>query len=133
MSVFKDQETAKELFGDLWTKMIKETEFGEKMKKSGITILFVVKDPDIVMFVDENGPLFDDEAKAKVPVVTMQMNGDTVHKYWLKKVNIPKALAMRQIKAKGPVNKVLQVLPLLKPGQELYPQYCEQYNLPMDV
>ena len=133
MSVFKDQETAKELFGDLWTKMIKETEFGEKMKKSGITILFVVKDPDIVMFVDENGPLFDDEAKAKVPVVTMQMNGDTVHKYWLKKVNIPKALAMRQIKAKGPVNKVLQVLPLLKPGQEMYPEYCKKYNLPMDV
>ncbi len=133
MSVFKDQEMAKELFGDLWTKMIKETEFGEKMKKSGITILFVVKDPDIVMFVDENGPLFDDEAKAKVPVVTMQMNGDTVHKYWLKKVNIPKALAMRQIKAKGPVNKVLQVLPLLKPGQEMYPEYCKKYDLPMDV
>ena len=133
MSVFKDQETAKELFGDLWTKMIKETEFGPKLKNSGITILFVVKDPDLVMFVDENGPLFDDEAKAKVPVVTMQMNGDTVHKYWLKKVNIPKALAMRQIKAKGPVNKVLQVLPLLKPGQEMYPEYCKKYDLPMDV
>jgi len=133
MSVFKDKEMAKELFGDLWTKMIKETEFGEKLKKSGISILFVVKDPDIVMYVDENGPLFDNEAKAKVPVVTMQMDGDTVHKYWLKKVNIPKALAMRKIKAKGPVSKVLQILPLLKPGQELYPEYCKKYNLPMDV
>ena len=133
MSVFKDKETTEELFGGLWTKMINETEFGPQLKKSGITILFVVKDPDIVMFVDENGPLFGDEAKAKIPVVTMQMNGDTVHKYWLKKVNIPKALAMRQIKAKGPVNKVLQILPLLKPGQELYPEYCKKYDLPMDV
>ncbi len=133
MSVFKDKEMAKELFGDLWTKMIKETEFGKKLKESGITILFVVKDPDVTMYVDENGPLFDDEAKAKIPVVTMQMNGDTVHKYWLKKLNIPKALAMRQIKAKGPVNKVLQILPLLKPGQELYPEYCKKYGLPMDV
>jgi len=133
MSVFKDKQTAKELFGDLWTRMIRETEFGEKMKQSGITILFVVKDPEIVMYVDENGPIFDDEARAKVPVVTMQMNGDMVHKYWLKKVNIPKALAMRQIKAKGPVNKVLQVLPLLKPGQEMYPEYCKKYDLPMDV
>jgi hypothetical protein len=133
MSVFKDKETTEKLFGDLWTKMINETEFGTQLKKNGITILFVVSDPDIVMFVDENGPLFDDKARAKVPVVTMQMNGDTVHKYWLKKVNIPKALAMRQIKAKGPVNKVLQVLPLLKPGQEMYPEYCKKFNLPMDV
>ncbi len=132
MAIF-DKEMAKELFGDLWTKMIKETEFGKKLKESGITILFVVKDPDVTMYVDENGPLFDDEAKAKIPVVTMQMNGDTVHKYWLKKLNIPKALAMRQIKAKGPVNKVLQILPLLKPGQELYPEYCKKYGLPMDV
>ncbi len=133
MSVFKDKEMAKELFGDLWNKMIKETEFGPKLKQSGITILFVVDDPDIVMYVDENGVLFDDEAKAKVPVVTMKMNGDMVHKYWLKKVNIPKALAMRQIKAKGPVNKVLQILPLLKPGQELYPQYCEKFGLPTNI
>ena len=133
MSVFKDNEMARELFGDLWTKMINETEFGPKLKQSGITILFVVDDPDIAMYVDENGVLFDEEAKAKVPVVTMKMTGDMVHKYWLKKVNIPKALAMRQIKAKGPVNKVLQILPLLKPGQELYPQYCDKFGLPTDV
>ncbi len=133
MSVFKDKQMAKDLFGDLWNKMIKETEFGTKLKQSGITILFVVDDPDIAMYVDENGVLFDDEARAKVPVVTMKMNGDMVHKYWLKKVNIPKALAMRQIKAKGPVNKVLQILPLLKPGQELYPEYCKKFDLPMDA
>ncbi len=133
MSVFKDKEMAKELFGDLWNKMIKETEFGPKLKQSGITILFVVDDPEITMYVDENGVLFDEEAKAKVPVVTMKMNGDMVHKYWLKKVNIPKALAMRQIKAKGPVNKVLQILPLLKPGQELYPEYCKRFDLPMEA
>ena len=132
MSVFQDKETAEELFGDLWDRMIKETEFGEKLKKSGITILFVVNDPDVVMYVDENGPLFGEEAKAKVPVVTMKMSGDMVHQYWLKKVNIPKALAMRHIKAKGPVNKVLEILPLLKPGQKLYPEYCKQYKLPMD-
>jgi len=132
MAIF-DKETAEKLFGELWTKMIKETEFGKKLKESGITILFEVNDPDVVMYVDENGPLFGKEAKEKTPVVTMKMSGDTVHKYWLKKLNIPKALAMRQIKAKGPVNKVLQILPLLKPGQELYPQYCKQYNLPTDI
>lgn len=124
------KEVAEELFGELWMKMIKETEFGPKLKESNMSILFVVDDPDFTMFVDENGVVFDEEAKARTPTVTMKMNGDTVHKYWLKKIFIPKALATRQIKAKGPVGKVLQLLPLMKPGHALYPDYCKKFNLP---
>ena len=132
MSIF-DKKTAEELFAELWTKMIKETDFGEKLVENGMTILFEVNDPDVTMYVDENGPVFGEEAAKKNAVVTLKMSGDTVHKYWLKKVNIAKALAMRKIKAKGPINKVLQILPLLKPGQEMYPEYCKKYNLPIDA
>ncbi len=130
MPVFKDTALAQELFEDLWSKMITETEFGKELKRAEITILFVVHDPDLLMYVDENGPVFGEEAQAKTPVVTMKMSLDTAHWFWLKKVNIPKALALRQIKAKGPVGKVLKVLPLLKPGQDMYPDYCKKYDLP---
>ena len=133
MSVFKDVSTVHELFGELWNKMIKETEFGTKIKEGNISILFVVNDPDVVMYVDEKGPIFGADAEAKTPLVTMKMDGDTVHKFWLKKLNVPKALALRQIKAKGPVGTILQLLPLLKSGQNLYPDYCKKYNLPMEV
>ncbi len=130
MPVFKDKETMEEMFGEIWTKLIKETEFGSNLESNGISIFFVVNDPDVVMYVDENGPLFGDEAKAKVPVVTMKMSADNVHKFWLNQINIPKALALRHIKAKGPVSKVLQVIPLLKPGKAMYPEYCKKYDLP---
>ncbi len=132
MAIFKDTNVVQELFGELWTKMIKETEFGPKLKESELSILFMTEDPEVVMYVDIDGPLFGEEAKAKTPVVTMKMSGDTVHKFWLKQVNVPKALALRQIKAKGPVGKILQILPLLKPGFALYPEYCKKYNLPMN-
>lgn len=130
MTVFQNKESMENLFNELWTKMINETRFGEELAKSGITIFFNVNEPDVVMYVDGKGPLFGDAARAKNPVVTMQMSGDTVHKFWLKQLNIPKALALRHIKAKGPVSKVLQVLPLLKPGQDIYPDYCLKYDLP---
>ena len=132
MAIFKDTNVVQELFGELWTKMINETEFGPKLKESELSILFMTEDPEVVMYVDINGPLFGEEAKAKTPVVIMKMSGDTVHKFWLKQVNVPKALALRQIKAKGPVGKILQILPLLKPGFALYPEYCKKYNLPMN-
>ena len=131
MAIFKDMKVVEELFGELWNKMIKETEFGPKLKESDLSILFITEDPEVIMYVDVNGPLFGEEAKAKTPVVTMKMSGDTVHKFWLKQVNVPMALALRQIKAKGPVGKILQILPLLKPGFGIYPDYCKKYNLPM--
>ena len=132
MAIFKDTNVVQELFGELWTKMIKETEFGPKLKESELSILFMTEDPEVVMYVDINGPLFGEEAKAKTPVVIMKMSGDTVHKFWLKQINVPKALALRQIKAKGPVGKILQILPLLKPGFALYPDYCKKFNLPIN-
>lgn len=133
MPVFKDKQLMEEMFGEIWTKMVKETEFGSKLKENGISIFFVVNDPDVVMFVDENGPLFGEEAKSKIPVVTMKMSADNVHKFWLDKLNIPMALALRHIKAKGPVGKVLQVIPLLKPGKAMYPDYCKKFNLSTEV
>lgn len=131
MAIFKDTALMEELFGELWTKMIRETDFGREIREHGISILFRIEDPEVSMYVDADGPLFSEEAKTKTPVVTMKMSGDTVHRFWLRKVNVPKALALRQITARGPVGKILQVLPLLRPGYSIYPDYCKQYNLPV--
>jgi hypothetical protein len=40
------KETAVELFGDLWTKML-EGEFGKKLKENEMTIKFEVNDPEL--------------------------------------------------------------------------------------
>lgn len=133
MPVFKAKGLVEEMFGEIWNKMVHETDFGPKLKENGISIFFVVNDPDVFMYVDENGPVFGEQAKTKVPVVTMKMSADNVHKFWLNKLNIPKALALRHIKAKGPVGKVLQIIPLLKTGKAMYPDYCEKFNLPVNV
>lgn len=132
MPIYQDSDKAKELFTELWTKMIFETEFGPKIREEGISIKYITKDPDMVMYVDGDGPLYDEAAEAKNALITMTMSSDTVHKFWLKKINLPKAVATRKIKTKGPFNKVLKVLSLLKPGHEIYPGYCEKYNLPTD-
>jgi len=132
MAIFKDKTVMEDLFGEIWIKMINETPFGSNLKEGDLSLFFVIEDPEVVMYVDVNGPLFGEAAQAKTPVVTMKMSGDTVHKFWLKQINVPKALALRQIKAKGPVGKILQILPLLKPGFAIYPDYCKKYNLPLD-
>lgn len=85
----------------------------------------------MVMFVDENGPLFGTKAANKTPMITMQMKGDIAHKFWLRGLNLPKAMAFGQIVVKGPVHKIFELLPLMEPAQDVYPEYCRKYNLPI--
>ena len=57
------------------------------------------------------------------PEVTMAMEADTAHRFWLGEVNVTVALARGQIKAKGPVAKILKLVPLTKP---VFPRYKAQ-------
>jgi putative sterol carrier protein len=54
------------------------------------------------------------------PEVVMSMDSDTAHRFWLGKVNVTAAIARGQIKAKGPVAKILKLVPLVKP---VFPRY----------
>ena len=53
----------------------------------------------------------------------MTMDADTAHRFWLGQVNVTVALARGQIKAKGPVAKVLRLVPLARP---VFPRYEAQ-------
>ena len=53
----------------------------------------------------------------------MSMEADTAHRFWLGKVNVTVALARGQMKAKGPVAKILKLVPLVKP---VFPRYRQQ-------
>lgn len=130
MAAYKDSEHMYEVLGDLWNYVIRETEFGQKLKEYDITYKFVINDPGGYVFVSHDEVITGSKGN-KDAVITMELSGETVHNFWLKKVNLPVALATRKIKSKGPIPKVLKILPYLKPVYELYPQYCEKYDISM--
>ena len=130
MTIFKDSDHLHEVLGDLWNYVIKETEFGPKLKEYEITYKFVVNEPNGYIFVTHDKVITGSEGNQDA-VITMELSGDTIHKFWLKKINLPVALATRKIKSKGPIPKVLKILPYLKPVYQLYPEYCEKYGLPV--
>lgn len=132
MAVFKNRDTMERIYTELWNQLVRETDIGQKMMKAGINILFKFTDPEMVMYIDENGALFGEAAEAQRPVITEILSGDTAHKFWLNKIDMTRALASRQIKAKGSPPKMLQLLPLLSLVQEVYPAYCRKYKLPME-
>jgi len=131
MTVFKDTEHIYEVLSDLWNHVITETEFGPKLKQFEISYKFILKEPNGYLYVDHENVITGDEANRDA-VITMELSGDTVHKFWLRQIKLPVALATRKIKSKGPIPKVLRILPYLKTVHDKYPEYCEKYGLPLN-
>jgi hypothetical protein len=123
------KQLALNLFNDLFTEMVRKTDFAHKMAHKDLSVLIVYNDPDVTIYLDGDGPMFEDDANGKSAVITMEMPLDTAHYFWLKKLNVSKTLAQRLIKAKGPAGKIIELLMLLGIGQAMYPDYCKRYGL----
>ena len=111
MPAFKDSEQMLNMFKDLWSQIVFETEFGQKLKEYEISYKFIIKEPDGYLWVNHEEVIVGNEAN-RDGVITMELSGDTAHAFWLKKINLPVALATRKIKSRGPIPKVLKILPL---------------------
>ena len=61
--------------------------------------------------------------------IEMTLDGDTCHLFWLQQISLPIALAKGKIKAKGPMPKVLKLLPMLKPAYAAYPDIAKENGL----
>jgi hypothetical protein len=60
------------------------------------------------------------------PTATFTLSADTGHKFWHGQVNLAKALTTKAIVARGPLPKILKLLPVIVPLYERYPQYLRQ-------
>lgn len=63
------------------------------------------------------------------PIVTMRMHADTAHRFWKQKVNMMAAVTKGEISAKGPVPKVMKLLPIIKPSYGYYKETLEELGL----
>jgi len=95
MSLFKDTNHMYEFLEDLWKHIVFDLGLGEKMKEYGVTYKYVLTEPDGYLFVDSENVITGKEAN-KDAVITMELSGDTVVKFWTKQLSLPVALATPQ-------------------------------------
>jgi len=131
MRVFQDSQQMYAFLEDLWKFVVFESGLGEKMRDYEVSIKYCITEPDGYLYVDSDNVITGREANRDA-VITMELSGDTIHKFWLKKISLPVALATKKIKSRGPIPTVLKMLPALKPVHQAYPQFCEKHNLPVD-
>ena len=126
MAYFKDADEVYRYIGRLFEQLAEDEELAPKFRKANTIVQYDYREPDSVITVrlQEGQPGDVDFGETEMePEVTMRMEADTAHRFWLGKVNVTVALARGQIKAKGPVAKILRLVPLTKP---VFPRYKAQ-------
>lgn len=124
MAYFSDAAEVDQYIGGVFRAANEHPESGPKMRAADMVLKVYYTDPACEMNVHMRpdgmttslGPI---EEK---PDVTMMMKSDTGDKFWRGDYNLAVGLAKGEVKAKGPVNKILKLVPLTKP---LFPMYRE--------
>ena len=126
MAYFKDADEVYATIGKLFQEIAEDDELAPKFRKANTIVRYEYREPEsaVTVRLQEGQPGDVDFGDTEMePEVTMAMEADTAHRFWLGKVNVTVALARGQIKAKGPVAKILKLVPLTKP---IFPRYKAQ-------
>lgn len=130
MSVFESTDEFEEMISGFFRYVASDPAIQAKLLASGVVVRFNYREPDAVVLVDCSA----DEVKvrpgdAESPAeVEMTMAAEIAHRFWFGRVNLTKALARRELIAKGPIPRILKLLPAIRPAYDLYPVYLQEHG-----
>jgi putative sterol carrier protein len=123
LAYFKDADEVYAYIGRLFEELAQDEELASRFGKANTIVQYQYRNPESQITVKlregEDGQV-DCGDTAMEPEVVMTMDADTAHRFWLGEVNVTVAMARGQMKAKGPVAKILKLVPLVKP---VFPRY----------
>lgn len=121
MALFADADEVYTYLGGIFRRGLENDGLAEKLAGSGVVLRIHYTDPDAVVTVDmPNKAVETGASSAAIPNVELFMSADTGNKFWLGKVNLTMALAKGTVRAKGPVTKLIKLIPQAK---NLFPEY----------
>jgi hypothetical protein len=120
---FQDADELYRYLGRLLQELSDDADLGPRFRKANTVVQYRTSNPDAVVtakLVDGEDGRVDCGATDLEPEVTLSMEADMAHRFWLGLVSPTKELARGNMKAKGPVAKILRLVPLARPGFERY-------------
>jgi putative sterol carrier protein len=124
MPFFENADEVYKYVGGVFRAAADHDEIGPKMAAADISMQIYYSDPVSSLTVRFKEPKVAVEDGGDDPNadVKLFMPADIADRYWRGEYNLAVGLAKGQVKAKGPVNKILKLVPLTKP---LFPMYKE--------
>jgi hypothetical protein len=139
MKQFESSEQLKEVLGGFFVEFVDRMKAGdpafvgpgEALNNTNLVVNFDLRDPELLIVIDcEQKPIGVSFGKEnpKAPTATFYVSAENGHKFWLGALNLPNALIKKQVILKGPVSRLLRVLPITKRVYPLYKDYLIEHN-----
>ena len=128
MPYFSDAAELYRYLGSLLEELSDDPELGPRFRRANTVVQYRTTNPEAVITVKlldgQDGQVDCGETELE-PEVELSMEGDIAHRFWLGLVSPTKELARGNMKAKGPVAKILKLVPLARPGFDRYVEHLE--------
>jgi hypothetical protein len=132
MGYFKSAEELYEIFGRLLDRVRLDSKLGRSIAAIGMIFQYRYSDPEAWVTINardkpEQGYLSHVLGPTDLkPDVTMEMDADFAHEFYLGKGNVMIAMARGRIKSRGKMTKLLKLLPVIKPIFPIYRAVLEE-------
>ncbi|MGW3951272.1 hypothetical protein ACWEKM_10090 [Streptomyces sp. NPDC004752] len=128
MSTFSSGELAAEVFGQLFTVLLKDEEFVTRARREQLTVRLVHTKPDCRLYVSPDEVIVG-EGGPQTAAITLKMSCDTAHALWMGRLMVPVAIATGRLRIRGKVAKVLELVPMLRPAFDRYPDIAAGFGV----
>lgn len=129
MTFFANTQELEMVMKELWTSIREDSVVADPLINSQLVVRFHYREPEGRLTVDcsdgKDMVITWGECEKK-PDVEMFMKSQVAHEFWRGDVNVPMYLIAGKIVAKGPVNKALALLPVIKPAFKKYPDVVKR-------
>ncbi len=128
MAMFETADALYAVLDPFFRRVSEEASLADALLRSEMVLRFRYREPEGQATVDlRRAPLTWTLGPCELePDLEMIQSADTAHTFWLGRLSVPRALATRQVVARGPVRKALALLPALEPAYPLYAQVLRE-------
>lgn len=130
MPVYESSAKADEVFGELFRILVADETVQARLQDSNLSVRLIHTRPDSQIYVSADGMLVGDDVP-ETATITIKMSSDTAHALWLGTLMMPTAIATGKVRIRGKVAKVLELVPILQPAFDRYPEIAANAGVPV--
>ena len=128
MTQFKDDEQVASMAKELWETVLSDPESAEMVRKIGLSVFTEFSDPEVYIWIDADEVITGEAAK-KESMVQLKMAWEVGNDLYSDKIGLTAAISSGKMKVKGPLLKLMKIVPLLKRAHTIWPDVCQKHGI----
>lgn len=128
MTQFKDGEQIALMAKELWETVLSDEESAAMVRKIGLSVYTEFSNPEVHIWISADEVITGEAAK-KDSMVQLKMTWETGNELYSDKIGLTVAISSGKMKVKGPLLKLMKIVPLLQRAHTIWPDVCKKHNI----